>query len=146
MIRERKRHCFVRDGMTEHPQVVSPQTSLADAYRLMFDCAVRRLPVVHGHDLVGILTRSDLQRTLPLVLDALDIPTRLETISPVVGDVMTPEPITVAPDDTIQAAAECMLENQVSGLPVVEDGHVGGILTESDIFKRVVNEWTAAAC
>jgi acetoin utilization protein AcuB len=58
-----------------------------------------------------------------------------------VEDAMTSDPVTVAPDETIQEAAERMLENQVSGLPVVENDHLVGILTESDIFKIVVNWW-----
>ena len=56
---------------------------------------------------------------------------------------MSPDPVTVAPSDTIQEAAEQMLENQVSGLPVVEDGRVVGIVTESDIFRLVVTSWSA---
>ncbi len=59
-----------------------------------------------------------------------------------VGDVMSSDPITVGPGDTIQDAAEQMLENQVSGLPVVEDDRVVGIVTESDIFRLVVTSWS----
>jgi CBS domain-containing protein len=127
--------------MTENPHVVAPETSLVDAYYLMFEKEVRRLPVVQGQTLVGIITLSDIQRNIPLVLPDVDMTTRLEMSARTVGDVMTSDPLTVAPDDTIQEAAERMLENQVSGLPVVENDRVVGILTESDIFKLVVNWW-----
>jgi acetoin utilization protein AcuB len=127
--------------MTANPYVVAPETSLVDAYRLMFEKAVRRLPVVQGQALVGIITLSDIQRTLPLVLAEMVAATKLELAAGTVRDVMTSDPITVAPADTIQEAAERMLDNQVSGLPVVEADHVIGILTESDIFKLVVNWW-----
>lgn len=131
----------VQDFMTENPYVVSPETSLVDAYALMFEKEVRRLPVVQGQTLVGIITLSDIQRTIPLLLAEIDTATKLEMAAGMVGEVMTPDPITVAPDDTIQEAAERMLENQVSGLPVMANDHVVGILTESDIFKLVVNWW-----
>jgi acetoin utilization protein AcuB len=137
-----KRHqAHVQDYMTANPYVVAPETSLVDAYRLMFEKAVRRLPVVQGQALVGIITLSDIQRTLPLVLAEMVAATKLELAAGTVRDVMTSDPITVAPADTIQEAAERMLDNQVSGLPVVETAHVIGILTESDIFKLVVNWW-----
>jgi CBS domain-containing protein len=137
-----KRHkTHVQDFMTENPYVVAPETSLVDAYSLMFEKEVRRLPVVQGQTLVGIITLSDIQRNIPLVLPDVDMTTRLEMSARTVGDVMTSDPLTVAPDDTIQEAAERMLENQVSGLPVVENDRVVGILTESDIFKLVVNWW-----
>jgi acetoin utilization protein AcuB len=137
-----KRHkTHVQDFMTENPYVVAPETSLVDAYSLMFEKEVRRLPVVQGQALVGIITQSDIQRTMPLILEETDTATKLEMAAGTVRNAMTSDPITVAPDDTIQEAAERMLENQVSGLPVVETDHVVGIITESDIFKLVVNWW-----
>jgi acetoin utilization protein AcuB len=54
---------------------------------------------------------------------------------------MTPDPITVTPEETIQEVAEEMLENQVSALPVVQNERVVGIITESDIFKFIVSSW-----
>jgi CBS domain-containing protein len=134
----------VQDFMTANPYVVAPETSLVDAYSLMFENEVRRLPVVQGQTLVGIITLSDIQRAIPLILGELDTATKLAMAAAKVRDVMTSDPIAVAPDDTIQEAAELMLENQVSGVPVVENGRVVGILTESDIFKLVVNWWTGA--
>jgi acetoin utilization protein AcuB len=127
--------------MTENPYVVAPETTLFDAYNLMFEHEVRRLPVVQGHSLVGILTLSDVQRNLSMISSDLDIDTKLRMSESTVEDAMTSDPVTVAPDETIQEAAERMLENQVSGLPVVENDHLVGILTESDIFKIVVNWW-----
>jgi CBS domain-containing protein len=58
-----------------------------------------------------------------------------------VRDVMTYDPITVDPEDTIQEAAERMLEYEVSGLPVISGNRPVGIITESDIFRLVVESW-----
>ena len=54
---------------------------------------------------------------------------------------MTYSPVTISPSATIQEAAERMLEYQVSGLPVVRGNQLVGILTESDIFRLVVESW-----
>jgi acetoin utilization protein AcuB len=138
-----KRHISqVQEVMTEKPIVISPGASLVDAYALMFDHEIRRLPVVADNELVGIITLSDIQRTIPPYLDDADIQTRLALVAHKVGDEMTNDPVTVAPEDTIQEAAVRMLEYQVSGLPVVQDEHVVGIITESDIFKLIVNGWS----
>jgi acetoin utilization protein AcuB len=138
-----KRHISqVQEVMTEKPIVISPGGSLADAYALMFENEIRRLPVVAGDELVGIITLSDIQRTMPPNLEDADVQTRLAVVARRVGDEMTNDPVTIAPDDTIQEAAARMLEYQVSGLPVVQHDHVVGIITESDIFKLIVNGWS----
>jgi CBS domain-containing protein len=132
----------VQDLMTENPFVVEPETSLLDAYTLMFEKEIRRLPVVRGKKLVGIITLSDIQRALPSAFEEAGPDTQLKITSLTVGDVMTADPVTVVPEDTIQEVAEQMLENQVSGLPVVQNERVIGIITESDIFKFIVSSWS----
>ena len=55
-----------------------------------------------------------------------------------VGDVMTRNVVSVGPDTDLNEVARTMLERKIGGLPVVEDGRLVGIITESDIFKRFV--------
>jgi len=132
----------VRNWMTAPPIVVTAQTSLLDAYQYMNENDIRRLPVVNRDTmLVGILTMSDIQRTIPLFFQGGDLATDLLLNDQKVQQVMTQDPITIEPDATIQDAAELMLEYQVSGLPVVENGRVVGVITESDIFRLVVKSW-----
>lgn len=139
-----KRHkSQVQDLMTEGPVVITPSTSLVEAYNLMFDHEIRRLPVVADGELVGIVTLSDILQATPGYFDDADMETRLEMAARTVRDIMTYDPVTVAPEDTIQEAAERLLEYQISGLPVVQDGHVVGIITESDIFGLLVDAWSA---
>jgi CBS domain-containing protein len=130
----------VRDWMTENPISISPTASLAEAYDLMMENEIRRLLVV-DRELVGIITLSDLLRAVPMVSEGSDTGTKLLFSARAVHDVMTWDPITVDPEDTIQEAAERMLEDQVSGLPVVDGGRLVGIITESDIFRLVVESW-----
>ena len=132
----------VRQWMTAPPVVVTAQTSLLDAYQYMNENDIRRLPVVtRDNILVGILTMSDIQRTIPLFFQGTDLATDLLLNDQKVQQVMTQDPITIDPDDTIRDAAELMLEYQISGLPVVENGRVVGVITESDIFRLVVKSW-----
>lgn len=132
----------VRKWMTAPPIVVTAQTSLLDAYQYMNENDIRRVPVVSRDNmLVGILTMSDIQRTVPLFFQGGDLATDLLLNDQKVQQVMTQDPITIEPEDTIQDAAELMLEYQVSGLPVVENGRVVGVITESDIFRLVVKSW-----
>lgn len=130
----------VQDWMTENPVAIGSEATLAEAYDLMLEREVRRLPVV-DRELVGIITMGDILRQLPVSSEEGDTATRLLLNEKRVGDVCISDPITINPSATIQEAAERMLEYQVSGLPVVRNGKLIGIITESDIFRLVVESW-----
>jgi acetoin utilization protein AcuB len=139
-----KRHqSLVQDIMTPNPVVIDPGATLHEAYNLMFDEEVRRLPVIADRELVGIITLSDILQAMPRALDDTDRETQLKMAGCTVGEVMSYDPITVTPEDTVQEAAARMLEYQISGLPVVQDGETVGIITESDIFRMIVDAWAA---
>jgi len=139
-----KRHISqIQDFMTGKPIVIAPHATLVDAYGLMFNNEIRRLPVMVGNELVGIITLSDIQRHIPPYWEEADVETQLTLVARKVGDEMSDNPITIAPDDTVQEAAARMLEYQVSSLPVMLDEHLVGIITESDIFKLIVNGWSS---
>lgn len=136
-----KHKTLVQDFMTSDPVSIGADARLVEAYRLMAEKEVRRLPVISRDELVGIVTLSDLLRSIPRLLSEEDRETRLQMADKRVRDVMTWDPIRVYADDTIQDAAELMLESQISGLPVLEGTAVVGIITESDIFRLVVESW-----
>lgn len=132
----------VRDWMTADPVTVAPDALLAEAYRLMEENEVRRLPVVNKQrELVGILTRSDLLQHVPFFPDEEELEEELPYIAMTVEEAMSFDPISIESTDTIQDAAELMLEMKVSGLPVAAGNRLVGIITESDIFRLVVAEW-----
>jgi acetoin utilization protein AcuB len=108
----------------------------------MVENEIRRLPVVEKDELVGIITLSDVLGAIPSLLEDLDTETKLSLTDRRVRMVMAWDPVTVDPEDTVQEAAERMLEYQVSGLPVVSGGRPVGIITESDIFRLVVEGWS----
>jgi len=131
----------VRDWMTANPITVAPKTSLGRANRLMKENHIRRLPVIDHGQLVGIVTLGDLREASPsdaTSLSIFEIHYLLAKLT--IEDIMTKDPVSVAPDATIYEAAQIMLQNKIAGLPVVDQGQVVGIITESDIFRMVVQE------
>jgi CBS domain-containing protein len=133
---------LVRDWMTPNPVIVSPNTPLPEALQTMKMHNVRRLPVVEGGRLVGIVTRGDLRGAQPSDATSLSIFELHYLVGRItLSEIMTRNPITVTPATTIQEAARLMLQHKVAGLPVVSGGQVVGIITESDIFRLVVKTW-----
>jgi acetoin utilization protein AcuB len=101
----------------------------------------RRLPVMHEDRLVGIVSDRDLKEASPSKATTLDVHELYYLLAELlVKDIMTRDPVTVAPDDTVEHAAQIMLENTISGLPVVDGrGKVVGILTQSDVFRAFMH-------
>ena len=134
---------LVRDWMTREVVVVAPETTLAEAHRLMDDNQVRRLPVMKHDQLVGIITRGDVRGAEASDATSLSIWELHYLIAEIkVKEIMTHDPIIISQDSTISEAAQAMLDHKVSGLPVVNgEGKLVGIITESDIFRIVVQEW-----
>ncbi len=135
----RRQH--VKDWMTVDPVTIGPQTTLPEANRLMKECNIRRLPVVDQGKLVGIVTLSDIREASPSNATALSIYELNYLLARLtVGEIMTRDPFTVAPDTSIEAAARLMLDHKIGSLPVVQETRLVGIITESDIFRMLVLE------
>ncbi|MBI4787514.1 MAG: CBS domain-containing protein [Chloroflexi bacterium] len=127
--------------MTPDPVTIDPQTTLPEANRLMKECNVRRLPVIEKGKMVGIVTLGDIREASPSNATALSIYELNYLLARLsVGAIMSRDPLTVSPDTSIEAAARLMLEHKIGGLPVVADGRLVGIITESDIFRLLVME------
>jgi acetoin utilization protein AcuB len=124
---------LVRHRMTHPPVTVSPQDTLAAAQEKMTAGHFRRVPVVQDGALVGILTDRDIRRHV-----GVEERTR-------VGAAMTDTPLSVSPQTTIEEAVQFMLKHQISGLPVVENGQVVGIITTSDVLHAFLEMIGASA-
>lgn len=138
---------LVRDWMTPNPVTIGPKTTVPEAHRLMKDRDFRRLPVVDEHGrLIGIVTLSDLREAGPssaTTLSIFELNYLLAQLT--VEKIMTRDVVTVSPDATIRDAARLMLKHEVGALPVMENGKLVGIITESDIFRVVVQRPEAIA-
>lgn len=132
---------LVEDVMTKDVIVVEPSASLADAMKVLRENRIRRLPVVEGGELVGIVTEKDLLSASPSSATTLDIWEIHYMISKVkVEEIMTKDVITVSNDAPLEEAARMMSERKVGALPVLDDRNkLVGIITETDIFKIFVD-------
>ena len=123
----------IAEVMTPGPITCSPDTTVAEAARLMWegDCGV--LPIVRDHVLVGVVTDRDLFIALA-TRDAK--PSQLN-----VGAVVRPAPITCTPRDDVHQAMTKMKSARVRRLPVVEkDGTLVGIVSMNDLLLAVAPE------
>ncbi|KAF5078087.1 MAG: CBS domain-containing protein [Methanoculleus horonobensis] len=120
------------DVMASPVYVVAPGDNVAYARNLMLKHRVSRLPVMEGDELRGILTKKDiayrLRQTEPMW--------RRRPIDRIpVSVLMAPEPITAAPETSIHDIASIMLDKDISGIPVVEEGRMSGIVTKLDLMR-----------
>jgi acetoin utilization protein AcuB len=136
----------IRELMTGGLTTVHRDTSVQEARDLMARKRIRHLPVTDpGGRLVGIVTDRDIRLNLPSPATSLSVGeiNHLLTKLPV-GQVMTRSVITIGPDRPVREGAQLILEHRIGALPVLDDGHLIGILTETDIVRAFV-ETTAAA-
>jgi CBS domain-containing protein len=133
---------LVKDWMTAEPVTASPYMTLPDALQLMKEQSIRRLPVCEDGKLIGIVTRGDLRGAQPSEATSLSVFELHYLVSRItLAQIMTRHPVTVTPTTTVEEAARIMLRQKISGLPVLDDDNLVGIITESDIFRLVVKTW-----
>jgi len=119
----------VREVMTADPLVIAPEATLDQAHTTMKDGGFRHLPVQKEGKLVGVLSMTDIGRLGQSVPALMARP---------VSELMTPDPVTVGPDELIEAAAAQMALRKVNCLPVVEGGRLVGIVTTYDLLDALV--------
>jgi acetoin utilization protein AcuB len=128
---------FVVDKwMTRDVITVPPQEKIIDAFELMQGRGIRHLPVVEDGELKGLVTDRDIR--LALIPSPLSTPEdRMYHLGAVecVDEIMATELITVEPTTTIEEAAKLMAQYKIGAVPVVGQGKLVGILTETDILS-----------
>lgn len=131
----------VRNLMREKVLAVRPDDDLATVHDLMLDHAVRHVPVVdEDGSLVGMISHRDLLRSA--LIEQPDLPPYMERSlleAKRARELMSPYVETVAPDDALADAARRMLESKLGSLPVTDDGHLVGILTEADFVRAIAD-------
>ncbi len=132
---------LIRDWMTRKPVTATPETSMMRASKLLKEGGFRRLPVVDKDGkLVGIVTDRDIKEASPSKATTLDMHELYYLLSELeLKDIMVHDPIRISAADTVETAALIMVEKNVGGLPVVDEhDKVVGIITESDVFKLLI--------
>jgi len=132
---------LVKNWMSKSPITVDVNDSMYHASKLLKENNIRGLPVMKNGNLVGVVTDRDLKRASASDANTLDIHELLFLIEKIkVKKVMTKDPITIPLDYTIEEAAEVLLDNKLTGAPVVDnEGELVGVITQTDIFRVLVS-------
>ena len=129
---------LVRDVMTPSPVTLSPEDSLMEALQMMRLRKIRRIPVMLGEKLVGLVTEGDLKRVEPSTLsDTQEHFTQVMEGTQVMR-IMVENLVTTTPDTLLLEAARVLRKNKYGALPVMEGERLAGILTDSDLIGALV--------
>ena len=128
---------LVKERM-KHPVITAkPEMPIMEVLNIMKREGIRRTPVVDSHGkMIGIVSDKDLLNAGPSDATSLSVWEINYLLSKIkVEDVMTKNVISVHEDTPIEEAAYIMASNKIGGLPVTRDGGIVGIITETDLFK-----------
>ncbi|KAF0119618.1 MAG: hypothetical protein FD151_1941 [bacterium] len=132
---------LVKNWMSKDVITVDIDDSMKIAIKLMEDYNIRRIPVLKKDRLKGIVSYLDINRESASQANALAVSELNYLIEKIkVKDIMSANPKTISPHDTVEEAAVVMLEQKIGSLPVIDsNGKLIGIITESDIFKVLIS-------
>jgi acetoin utilization protein AcuB len=132
---------LVSNWMSKNVITVEVDDSMHNAMKLMKENGIRMLPVLKKGKLVGVVTDRDLKRASASDATTLDVHELLYLISRIkVQDIMTKNPVTVPHNFTVEETAVVLLENKISGVPVVDqNGGLVGIITQTDLFRVLIS-------
>mgnify|MGYP001202588893 CR=1 FL=1 len=125
--------------MTRDVISVLPDAKLNAAQEIMEEYGIRHLPVVEHGKLVGIVSKGDIREARPsdaTTLSVWEVNYLWDTIK--VREVMTEKVLIVSPEQPLLEALRLMVARKFSSLPVVTDGVLVGIITETDIFNKLI--------
>ena len=132
---------LVMNWMSRDLITVDVGATISDAADLLERHNIRELPVMKNGRLKGMVTDRDLKKASPsdaTILEVHELPFLTSRIK--VEHIMAKDPITVPADYTVEEAAEVLLENRLSGAPVVQNqGRLVGIITKTDILKVLIS-------
>jgi acetoin utilization protein AcuB len=131
--------------MSKHPLTVDMSQTVSETHKYMQEQNVRHLPVVDKSGaMIGLVTEDDLLKAEPSSATSLSVWEIHSLLNRVTArDVMTRKVITTTEDTPIEDAAHQMLEHKIGCLPVMRDGKLVGIITESDIFRTFMELFSA---
>ncbi len=131
---------YVKDRMTKDPYAIQVTAGITELMGLMREKNLKKVPVLDGEKVVGIVTSGDIEKVSPTKATSLSVFEINYLLSRIkVKDAMSRNVYTISPDDLIDDAAVIMRANRINALPVVEDGALVGIITESDLFDALID-------
>ncbi|HET7295110.1 MAG TPA: CBS domain-containing protein [Vicinamibacteria bacterium] len=131
------RQLTVAQVMTRDPLTLGPEDSLATAVQVMRKHRIRRLPIVMGGALVGLLAEGDLKRAEPSTLSASQEEFEAVMEGTQLSRIMIREPLTVTEETPLLEAVKTLQTTKFGALPVVADGRLVGIVTDNDLLRAL---------
>jgi acetoin utilization protein AcuB len=129
---------LVRNWMAKKVVTIDLEDTMQHAVKLIKDHKINMLPVLDHGKVVGVLSKIDLKRAHATLLEVHELAKVISNVK--VREIMTKDPITVAPDFTIEETAELMMAKNIAGLPVVDEkGRLVGIITQRDLFHVLIS-------
>jgi acetoin utilization protein AcuB len=132
---------LVENWMNRNVVTIDVNESMLEASKVIREHNIRMLPVLDKGKLVGVVTDRDLKRASPSDATSLEVHELLYLTANIkMEEIMTKNPITVPFDYTVEEAAEILLRNKISGVPVVgRDGNIVGTITQTDMFRVLIS-------
>lgn len=128
---------IIADRMKKNPATATPDMSISEASAKMKAEKVHRLPVLDDdRHLVGVISEKDILLAAPSpasTLSTYEINYLLSKLK--VKNIMSRNPVTITRETTIEEAVRLMVENDLSCLPIMDNGYLSGIVSKSDLFK-----------
>jgi len=132
----------VRDIMQTGVVTVSAGDTLSTVEDIMTLGGVRHMPVVRAGTLVGVVSERDLLRASLSNLTGFGQEERRAFLQVVeITRVMSAPPIVISPDAEIEDAARLLAEQRIGCLPVIEEGKLVGLVTETDVLRCIAGRW-----
>jgi len=137
---------LARDIMTTPAVVIRWDDSVLEASALMEDKNIRRLPVVDEENvLIGIISDGDVREALSIYNVTNPYAPDQDEILLAVDEIMSTPVFTVRPDEHLREVVQLMLTHKIGGVPVIdEQRHPLGVITESDLFRLMLEEWDSS--
>jgi CBS domain-containing protein len=117
-----------RDIMTKNPDTASPTTPVADVARMMRDLDVGIVPVLDGDKLLGVITDRDI--TIRVTAEGLN------PYDTSVDPFVSPNPVTVSPDDDVDKVRKLMADKQIRRVLVTDNDHLVGVVSIGDLAVK----------
>lgn len=121
----------VGDVMTHHVTTVTPEMDISEAAEKLTANRITGMPVLDqtGH-LVGLVSEFDI----------------IAKSGRTVAEIMTRSVISVTPHTALEEATHILTGERIRRLPVMEGGRLVGIISRSDIVRRIATRWTCSVC
>ena len=128
--------------MTKSVVTVNQNDDLKEVVAKLKSNSIRHIPVVNGKEVIGIISRTDINRlTFGALFDGQDGADEAILDMLTISQIMTSKPKTVSSDTVIKDLAEIFVKEEFHALPVVDNGVLKGIVTTTDVIRYLLEQY-----